>query len=323
MSLQAPDWITFRGRHRQLHSHPLEAYLRALPDRPDFRLGGPGQDRGYVASWEVRPDDTLWLTGLTTRPDGDGPDPGTQLVFPQPGSGGRHLGDSVPADPGHRAAAATGRSGTAWLTPRESYLSVWRGRLVMVEEIDGQTMGRVGGELTPHLDDVFGPEEGGVPAGDIRGPGRRGPAAGLRRLAGRAERPAGRCYPDGRAAAARTRRRPDRERSAARDRLHDGLGDWLWVRLLGYRHLTTAAVAAGSVNKPARAYNARMSTPLPMHGRGSATNPPNRFVPLYREAIPGWTEEDDPAPRTALLPGRQPDDPRHERQPGHTVRLSR
>jgi DNA repair photolyase len=41
-----------------------------------------------------------------------------------------------------------------------------------------------------------------------------------------------------------------------------------------------------------------MSTPLPIHGRGAATNPPNRFVPLYREAIPGWTEEDDPAPRT-------------------------
>lgn len=35
-----------------------------------------------------------------------------------------------------------------------------------------------------------------------------------------------------------------------------------------------------------------------MHGRGAATNPPNRFVPLYREAIPGWTEGDDPSPRT-------------------------
>jgi DNA repair photolyase len=41
-----------------------------------------------------------------------------------------------------------------------------------------------------------------------------------------------------------------------------------------------------------------MSTPLPIHGRGSAINPPNRFVPLYRESLPGWTEEDDPAPRT-------------------------
>jgi DNA repair photolyase len=38
-----------------------------------------------------------------------------------------------------------------------------------------------------------------------------------------------------------------------------------------------------------------------MHGRGAATNPPNRFVPLYREAIPGWTEEGDPAPRTKFF----------------------
>lgn len=44
-----------------------------------------------------------------------------------------------------------------------------------------------------------------------------------------------------------------------------------------------------------------MSISLPIHGRGSATNPPNRFVPLYREAIPGWTEEDDPSPRTRFF----------------------
>jgi len=44
-----------------------------------------------------------------------------------------------------------------------------------------------------------------------------------------------------------------------------------------------------------------MSTSLPIHGRGAAINPPNRFVPLYREAIPGWTEEEDPAPRTRFF----------------------
>jgi len=41
-----------------------------------------------------------------------------------------------------------------------------------------------------------------------------------------------------------------------------------------------------------------MSTSLPIHGRGTSSNPPNRFIPLYRESIPGWTEEEDPAPRT-------------------------
>lgn len=44
-----------------------------------------------------------------------------------------------------------------------------------------------------------------------------------------------------------------------------------------------------------------MSTSLPIHGRGASSNPPNRFIPLYREAIDGWTEEGDPAPRTRFF----------------------
>jgi DNA repair photolyase len=44
-----------------------------------------------------------------------------------------------------------------------------------------------------------------------------------------------------------------------------------------------------------------MSTSLPIHGRGASSNPPNRFIPLYRESIDGWTEEDDPAPRTRFF----------------------
>lgn len=44
-----------------------------------------------------------------------------------------------------------------------------------------------------------------------------------------------------------------------------------------------------------------MSTPPPIRGRGTSTNPPNRFIPLYREALDGWTEADDPAPRTRFF----------------------
>jgi len=44
-----------------------------------------------------------------------------------------------------------------------------------------------------------------------------------------------------------------------------------------------------------------MSTSEPIRGRGAADNPPNRFIPLYRESIPGWTEEGDPAPRTRFF----------------------
>src|SRR5262245_61399584 len=85
MSLQVPDRILFRGRHRQLLSYPLDAYLRDLPEQPEFRLRGQGQRRGYIASWEIRDDYTLWLTGLETRPPDDGPDPGPRLIFPSDG----------------------------------------------------------------------------------------------------------------------------------------------------------------------------------------------------------------------------------------------
>ncbi|HKA08036.1 MAG TPA: PA0069 family radical SAM protein [Gemmataceae bacterium] len=44
-----------------------------------------------------------------------------------------------------------------------------------------------------------------------------------------------------------------------------------------------------------------MSISLPIHGRGASSNPPNRFIPLYRESIPGWTDEEDPAPRTRFF----------------------
>jgi DNA repair photolyase len=41
--------------------------------------------------------------------------------------------------------------------------------------------------------------------------------------------------------------------------------------------------------------------PLPIHGRGAATNPPNRFQVekgMWREPDPEWRDEEDPAPTT-------------------------
>src|SRR5256885_11311524 len=81
MSTHGPDRIMFRGLNRMLLSTPLEPYLRRLPGRPKFRLTEPEYRDGYMAQWEVRDDDTLWLTRLKTRPDDDGPDPGLRLVF--------------------------------------------------------------------------------------------------------------------------------------------------------------------------------------------------------------------------------------------------
>jgi DNA repair photolyase len=43
-----------------------------------------------------------------------------------------------------------------------------------------------------------------------------------------------------------------------------------------------------------------MSTSSP-RGRGAAENPPNRFIPLYRERAEDWREEDDPAPTTLFF----------------------
>ncbi len=242
MSLQDPDWIVFRGANRMLLSQPLEAYLRELPGRPDFRLRVPGQNRGYVASWEVRDDHSLWLTGLETRPPSDGPDPGPSLVFP---SGGpvRATWVSQPLwtpDLEQRLFSLLG-NGTTYA--RESYLSVWHGQVVMVEDVDGKTNRRVGGELTPHLERLFGPEEASFLRVAFADPDdaaprliyadwldeRHDPRAAVVRLAERL------CRLDPETAA--------RERSAHRAQLRPGLDHWLWARLLGYDRLTTGLAA--------------------------------------------------------------------------------
>jgi DNA repair photolyase len=44
-----------------------------------------------------------------------------------------------------------------------------------------------------------------------------------------------------------------------------------------------------------------MSTHSSLHGRGSSDNPPNRFIPLYRERADEWRDPDDPAPVTRFF----------------------
>lgn len=44
-----------------------------------------------------------------------------------------------------------------------------------------------------------------------------------------------------------------------------------------------------------------MFTNTPIRGRGAAENPANRFIPLYREKLDTWTDEDDPAPVTRFF----------------------
>jgi len=235
MSLEDPDLIKYRGRQRMLLSYPLDAYLRKLAARPDFGFEG-ARHRGYIASWEVRADDTLWLTGLQTQPDGANPDPGIVLVFPK--------GGPVPAtwvdqplqttEPKDRRYSPVGYTTTS---AHETHLSVRAGRLVMVEEVDGKTGRRVGGELTHYLEELLSSEETPFLRACFAAPDDEAPRlvyadwldehhdlrANVVRLAERFRH--------------LDRLSARRERTDFREQL--GRCDWLWRRLLGFDHLVT------------------------------------------------------------------------------------
>jgi uncharacterized protein (TIGR02996 family) len=155
MAFRDPDWLLMDGQRRMLLSHPLDRYLRELPSQPDFRISAVNNTHGYVATWEVREDHTLWLIHLQTRP-AEEPDPGIRLVFP--GATGPVFAEWVAQE----LRSSTGdqrryspREG--WTFARETYLTVWRGRVVLVEEATRE--GRVSEMFTPHLESIFGSEE--------------------------------------------------------------------------------------------------------------------------------------------------------------------
>jgi uncharacterized protein (TIGR02996 family) len=159
MSRQAPDRLILDGRERMLISEPLESLIRDFPTRPDFRIEDGVNTRGYVATWEVRPDDTLWLIRLQTRLPDDGPDPGLQLVFPD--STGPIAATWVTlklvSPDGNRRYDHRGYVSTY---ARETTLMVHEGRVVVIEELRSGTGQRSSERLTSHLEAIFGAEEG-------------------------------------------------------------------------------------------------------------------------------------------------------------------
>ncbi|HEX3148373.1 MAG TPA: TIGR02996 domain-containing protein [Gemmataceae bacterium] len=154
----ATERLTFRGRELSLSGqHPLEPYLLKLPARPDFRLQRT-VDVGYVAAWEVRTDDTLWLTSLQTRPDDAGPDPGMRLLFPNVAAvAATWLSQTLRATEAFHKRFSPVGNGTVYA--RETHLSFWQGLLIATEETEVQTGRRVAGELSPHLERLYGLEE--------------------------------------------------------------------------------------------------------------------------------------------------------------------
>lgn len=249
MSIQVPDYLIFRGRDLQLYSYPLESYVRDLPARPDFQLRGAMRDRGYVASWEVRGDHTLWLTGLQSRGDDGGPDPGLTLLFPTTAPvAATWVRQPLRAIDNRVRRFSPIGNGTAY--PREWWLSVWAGRVVAVEEVDGLHGRRVAGELTADLEAVFGPEEAGflravfTSASDAAPrlvyadwlEERNDPRADVIRIAERLSR----LEPE----------RAAREQSAAHEVLARGLNDWLWARLMSYHGLTPREVSVAAAGRP-------------------------------------------------------------------------
>jgi len=157
MSVDAPDWLLLNGRRRMLQSFPLEAYVRSLRLRPDFRLNGTGHRRGYVASWEIREDDTLWLTGLQTRPDIDGPDPGLRVVFPD--SAGPASASWVHQSLFSPDSPRFNPMGYSTTFAFEMHLHVWAGRLISIEELQTGSKSRVQLSFTSQLEAIFGAEE--------------------------------------------------------------------------------------------------------------------------------------------------------------------
>ena len=159
MSAQAPDWLVLDGRRRMLFSEPLQPIVRDLPNRPDFQIDDGVNRRGYVATWEVRADDTLWLTGLQTRTADDGPDPGLRLLFPDSTGSvfAKWVSQKLHSPEGERRYDHRGYSS---VYARENFLTVFGGRVIRIDALHAGAGQPSVERLTSHLEAIFGTEEG-------------------------------------------------------------------------------------------------------------------------------------------------------------------
>ena len=157
MTAQAPDWLIYRNERHRLYSNPLEQYLRSAANRPHFRAWSSANWRGYIATWEFR-DEFLYLTDLRTVPENE-TDPGITFVFPE--AKGLVRADwatqrlRVPLGDELRYV----HMGYESYYARELYLSIWKGRLCVVEEFERATSRTTVRELTQGIESLYGTEE--------------------------------------------------------------------------------------------------------------------------------------------------------------------
>jgi hypothetical protein len=64
---QAPDKLIHKGKTYMLFANPLESFYRTGQSKPRFQIAprtwSSGNERGYVATWEVK-DENLYLIGI-------------------------------------------------------------------------------------------------------------------------------------------------------------------------------------------------------------------------------------------------------------------
>jgi uncharacterized protein (TIGR02996 family) len=166
VTAQYGDILHYRGEQCSLFSNPLEPYFQ-VDQRPNFDFRSTSCWRGYVGTWEIQ-NDILFLTAI----DGSIENKPVELADLFPTSSGQVRADWVT----ETLRVAKGECidyihmGYASTHEQDVFLSVWEGRLVLVELYENQFPEgltgsewkhpkRVSSETTSQIDAVFGSDE--------------------------------------------------------------------------------------------------------------------------------------------------------------------
>jgi uncharacterized protein (TIGR02996 family) len=228
MTAQAQEIIRYKGETYGLCANPL---VGADVELPSFDRWSTGCRRGYIGTWEVV-DDVLYFVDIdATKSDGK-PLLVTDLF---PGSSGKVRADWVT----DRLRVPQGEllqylhAEYASIYERDMFMSVWGGRVALIEVFDNEEEKLISSETTAQLHTIFGPEESAFISEIRTTPNdrmqrlvyadwleeRNDPRGALIRLE------------DERFALNKT---PTAEEWLKRDDAELRVKNWLWMKLLGY-----------------------------------------------------------------------------------------